>query len=154
MNELMIDEVKVSVYTIPTDQDEADGTLEWDKTTMVVVEIEAGGETGLGYTYAARACQTLIHDVLTDAIRGRPALDIAGAWESMVRATRNLGRPGVVSCAISAIDTALWVLKGKLLAVPVCHLLGVVHPHVPVYGSGGFTTYDDTTMLRRCTSRW
>ena len=140
-----IDEVVVSTYTFPTDQLEADGTLTWSATTMIVVEVTGGGQTGLGYTYAAAACQPLIEQVLADAIQGWPALDIVGAWEAMVRTVRNLGRPGLVSCAISAVDTALWDLKGKLLGVPVCRLLGVVHEAVPVYGSGGFTTYDEST---------
>lgn len=157
MNDVTVDSVKVSVYDIPTDQDEADGTLAWDKTTMVIVEITAGGVTGIGFTYAARACQTLIDDVLTGAVLGRPALDIVGAWEAMVRAIRNMGRPGIVSCAISAVDTALWDLKGKLLDLPVCRLLGVVHEEVPVYGSGGFTTYDESAtrdQIERWVGEW
>ncbi len=140
-----IDEVTASVYTFPTDHPEADGTLSWSETTMIIVEVSGGGQVGLGYTYAAAACQPLIDDMLADAVRGRPVLDVTGAWEAMVRTTRNLGRPGLVSCAISAVDTALWDLKGKLLQTPVCRLLGVVHDAVPVYGSGGFTTYDDAT---------
>ncbi|MEO9138933.1 MAG: enolase C-terminal domain-like protein [Jatrophihabitans sp.] len=138
-----IDHIAVSTYTIPTDQPEADGTLAWSSTTMVLVEVSGGGQTGLGYTYAAPACQPLIEQVLTEAILHRQVLDVSGAWEAMVRAIRNLGRPGLVSCAISAVDTALWDLKGKLLDAPVCRLLGVVHGAVPVYGSGGFTTYDE-----------
>ena len=61
----------------------------------------------------------------------------------MVRAVRNLGRPGLVSYAISAVDTALWDLKATLLGVPVSRLLGQARDAVPVYGSGGFTTYDE-----------
>jgi L-alanine-DL-glutamate epimerase-like enolase superfamily enzyme len=142
-SDITIQDVTASVYRFPTDQPEADGTLAWSSTTMVVVEIRAGGQVGLGYTYAAAACAGLIEQVLTPAIRHRPVLDVTGSWEAMVRAIRNLGRPGLVSCAISAVDTALWDLKAKLLGVPVCRLLGVVHEAVPIYGSGGFTTYDE-----------
>ncbi|TWP33827.1 enolase C-terminal domain-like protein [Leekyejoonella antrihumi] len=138
-----IDQVVVKTYTFPTDQPEADGTLAWSDTTMILVEIRSGAHWGIGYTYAGAACKTLIDGVLAGAISGRPVMDVNGAWEAMVRQIRNLGRPGVVSCAISAVDTALWDLKGKLLDTPVCRLLGVVHPDVPVYGSGGFTTYDE-----------
>jgi L-alanine-DL-glutamate epimerase-like enolase superfamily enzyme len=84
-------------------------------------------------------------------------LDVAGAWQAMVRAVRNLGRPGLVSCAISAMDTALWDLKAKLLGVPVCRLLGATREEVPIYGSGGFTTYDDATaaaQLQRWVGDW
>ena len=41
-----IERINVSVYTIPTDVPESDGTLEWDKTTLVLVEAMAGGLHG------------------------------------------------------------------------------------------------------------
>jgi L-alanine-DL-glutamate epimerase-like enolase superfamily enzyme len=58
-----------------------------------------------------------------------------------------------VSYAISAVETALWDLKGTLLGVPVCSLLGAVRDTVPVYGSGGFTTYD-AAAARAQLERW
>jgi len=140
-----IDDLAVAVYEIPTDQPEADGTLAWEKTTLVMVEAHGGGARGIGYTYATRACKPLIDDVLAPVVAGASAMDVAGNWQAMVRAIRNLGRPGVVSCAISAVDTALWDLKARLLGLSVCSLLGVVHDEAPIYGSGGFTTYDDAT---------
>jgi L-alanine-DL-glutamate epimerase-like enolase superfamily enzyme len=155
--EACIDEVTAQVYEIPTDAPEADGTLAWSSTTLVLVEARAGDQCGIGYTYAAGACSQLITGPLADAVKGHSAVDITGAWASMVRAIRNDGRPGLASCAISAIDTALWDLKGKLLDTPVCRLLGVAHPEVPIYGSGGFTTYDDratTAQLERWVDTW
>ncbi len=140
-----IESVSASVFRFPTDHPEADGTMAWSETTMIIAEVRGGGQVGIGYTYASPACRPLIEQELAAAILHRPAMDIAGCWEAMVRAIRNLGRPGLVSCAISAVDTALWDLKGKLLGLPVSRLLGVVHEAVPVYGSGGFTTYDDST---------
>ncbi|MGI8880229.1 MAG: enolase C-terminal domain-like protein [Jatrophihabitans sp.] len=153
----VVDSVAVRVYRIPTDQAEADGTLAWSDTTMVIVEVGGGGMSGLGYTYAAAACKPLIEDVLAPCVTGRSVLDTSAAWGAMVRAIRNLGRPGLVSCAISAVDTALWDLKGKLLGVPVCRLLGAAHSEVPIYGSGGFTTYDEATaraQLQQWVGKW
>jgi L-alanine-DL-glutamate epimerase-like enolase superfamily enzyme len=147
--DVTVETVSTAVYEIPTDAPEADGTLSWSSTTMVLVEISAGGQHGLGYTYAAGACKDLIDQVLSPAISGCDVLDVGAAWQAMVRAARNLGRPGVVSCAVSAVDVALWDLKGKLLGLPVSRLLGTVQPHVPVYGSGGFTTYDDAAARRQ-----
>jgi len=137
-----IERVDVSVFEVPTPAPESDGTLTWDATTVVVVEPYAGGERGLGFSYATGAWARLIEDVLADAVRGRDAMDVPGAWEAMVRAIRNLGRPGIASMAIAALDIALWDLKGRLVGLPVCALLGQVHAEVPVYGSGGFTSYD------------
>ena len=149
MSDPAVESLTARVYEIPTDQPEADGTLSWDKTTLVVVEAQADGMTGLGYTYAGGACRVVVEDTLAGTVLDRPVLDVAGTWEAMVRAVRNLGRPGLVSCAISAVDTALWDLKGKLLSLPVSRLLGAVHARVPIYGSGGFTTYDEDTTCRQ-----
>jgi len=138
-----VDEVTAAVYEVPTDKPEADGTLAWEKTTLITARVTAGGTSGLGYTYASGACKPLIEGELAGAVVGRSVLDTGAAWQAMVQAVRNLGRPGLVSCAISAVDTALWDLKAKLLDLPVSGLLGQVRKAVPVYGSGGFTTYDE-----------
>jgi L-alanine-DL-glutamate epimerase-like enolase superfamily enzyme len=138
-----VDHVTAAVYEIPTDRPEADGTLAWSKTTLVTVQVTGGGAVGLGYTYAASACKPLIEGELAAAVTGQSVLDTGAAWQAMVRAVRNLGRPGLVSCAISAVDAALWDLKAVLLGLPLGRLLGMVRTEVPVYGSGGFTTYDE-----------
>jgi L-alanine-DL-glutamate epimerase-like enolase superfamily enzyme len=138
-----IQDVAAAVYVIPTDAPEADGTLAWDKTTLVLVTAQAGGEEGTGWTYAAGAAASVVTDVLAGAVRGRSAFDIPGASEAMAREVRNIGRPGVAATAISAVDVALWDLKARLLDVPVTDLLGRARQHVPVYGSGGFTSYDE-----------
>jgi L-alanine-DL-glutamate epimerase-like enolase superfamily enzyme len=136
-----IERIEASAYRIPTDFPEADGTYAWDSTTLVLVEATAGGRQGIGYTYADTATACLIRDTLAAVVTGRNALDTPGCWEAMVRAIRNLGRPGIASMAISAVDVALWDLKGQLLDISLVGLLGAVHDAVPVYGSGGFTSY-------------
>ena len=152
-----VESVAAAAYEIPTDRPEADGTLAWSSTTLVVAQVTGGGRTGTGYTYAAGACKPLIEGPLAAAVHGQSALDGAAAWQAMVRTVRNMGRPGLVSCAISAVDTALWDLKAILLGLPVSRLLGMARPEVPVYGSGGFTTYDQATtraQLERWTGDW
>lgn len=133
--------MEVAAYRIPTDGPESDGTHAWDATTAVVVHVSAGGERGLGVTYADTAAATLVRDTLAAVVTGIDAMDIPAAWLAMVRQIRNLGRPGLVSCAIAAVDIALWDLKARLLGLPLVRLLGAVRDRVPVYGSGGFTSY-------------
>ncbi|HEX5314842.1 MAG TPA: enolase C-terminal domain-like protein [Gammaproteobacteria bacterium] len=144
-----LSKLAVSAYTIPTDAPESDGTLEWDSTTMVLVEVEAGGKTGLGYTYGHQAIATLVRDKLADVITGREAMNTGGAWLAMTRAIRNLGRPGLCSMAIAAVDLALWDLKARLLDLPLARLLGALRDEVPVYGSGGFTSYSDSKLCEQ-----
>jgi L-alanine-DL-glutamate epimerase-like enolase superfamily enzyme len=151
--EVAIEGLDVSAFVVPTDFPEADGTLAWDKTTLVVVEATGGGIHSLGYTYADTATSHLIKDFLTPVVIGRDAMAVPAAWAAMVYAIRNLGRPGIVSMAISAVDAALWDLKARLLDLPLVTLLGAVREGVPVYGSGGFTSYS-VDQLQEQLSGW
>ena len=137
----------VAAYTIPTDAPEGDGTLEWDSTTIVVVHARAGSRVGVGYTYGDKSVAELVRGKLKPVIEGEDAFGVTAIWEKMRGACRNLGRPGIVSMAISAVDIALWDLKAKLLELPLVRLLGQVQDGVALYGSGGFTSYP---MERLC----
>jgi L-alanine-DL-glutamate epimerase-like enolase superfamily enzyme len=132
--------VEVRAYTIPTDSVEADGTLTWDSTTIILVEVEAGDEMGLGYTYGHSAIREVVRHPLAGLLLGRGALDIAARHADMVTALRNSGGPGICASAIAALDIALWDLKAKLLGLPLAALFGAVRPEVAIYGSGGFTS--------------
>jgi L-alanine-DL-glutamate epimerase-like enolase superfamily enzyme len=113
-----VDRVAAAAYEIPTETErESDGTLVWDSTTLVVVEVDAGGRTGLGYT----PCHPPAVDVIVD---------------------RQLGHAGLAMMAVSAIDVALWDLKARLLDVCLADALPRFHESVALYGSGGFTSYD------------
>lgn len=136
-----IEQLAVSAYTVPTDAPESDGTYTWDKTTMVLVEAVAGGKRGTGYSYADVATARLINELLKDIVVGQDAMAVPGIWQQMVQAIRNLGRPGICSMAIAAVDAALWDLKARLLDIPLVTLLGQVRASASVYGSGGFTSY-------------
>jgi len=139
----------VSVYKIPTDAPEADGTFSWDSTTMVLVQLEAGGKHALGYTYADPSTAKLADTLLQQVALGKDAFDHGAIWQAMLKHVRNLGETGIAMMAISAIDNALWDLRARLLDVPLVSLLGIVRNSIPVYGSGGFTTYTDEQLTRQ-----
>ena len=115
----------------------------------MLAEIDAGGAQGIGYSYGHPAQVALIETLLADAIAARDALDIAGCWEAMRHAVRNLGQVGLSAMAIAAIDSALWDLKGKLLGQAVAQLLGRRRDAVPIYGSGGFTSYSERQLTQQ-----
>ena len=144
-----IETVHVAVYTVPTDQPEADGTLAWDATTVVVLQVGVGPTAGLGFTYGPAACAGVARDLLADVVRGADPMNPPGTSQAMIRAVRDVGRPGIASMAISAVDAALWDLKARLLDLPLGALLGRCRDQVPAYGSGGFTTYDDYALRRQ-----
>lgn len=141
-----VEAVDVAVYTVPTEQPEADGTLEWDSTTVLVVHARGGGRTGLGYGYTQAGAASVVSGKLADVVTGRDATDVGGAWAAMWDAVRNYGHTGLVSMAVSAVDVALWDLKAQLLEVPLTVALDAVHEATPVYGSGGFCNYSDAQL--------
>lgn len=145
--------IETTVHTVATDAPEADGTLSWDSTTIVLVRASAGGRTGIGYTYADPACAGVIADVLGPVVEGADPMNVRAAWDGMQRAVRNLGRTGLCGMAVSAVDCALWDLKARLLGVPLISLLGAAREAVPVYGSGGFTSYTDQRLAEQ-TAGW
>jgi L-alanine-DL-glutamate epimerase-like enolase superfamily enzyme len=147
---MRIERLEVSIYRIPTDGPEADGTFHWDATTLVLVEVVAdSGVRGLGFSYTAAAAGKLIEDLLAEVVIGRPVEHVGAAWEAMVRAVRNVGLPGVAATAISAVDTALWDLRARVAELPLFQLLGIYRDNVPIYGSGGFTTYSEKELVKQ-----
>jgi L-alanine-DL-glutamate epimerase-like enolase superfamily enzyme len=138
--------LEASARTIPTDAPESDGTLEWDQTTIVLVRVVAGEHSGLGYTYGDASIAEIVTGPLAAVVCGRDPMDVPGTWSAMRDAMRNAGSVGAGAMAISAIDIALWDLKARILGVALCSLLGRAHDGVPVYGSGGFTSYDDERL--------
>ncbi|HZC19943.1 MAG TPA: enolase C-terminal domain-like protein [Rubrobacteraceae bacterium] len=136
-----VERLEVSAYTVPTDSPESDGTLEWDSTAMILVEASGGGKKGLGYTYGDVSVGKFIESKLVSEVEGKDTLSPPRAWAAMQGAIRNAGRPGVGAMAVSAVDNALWDLKARLLEVPLAAVLPRFHAAVPIYGSGGFTSY-------------
>lgn len=147
--EAPIERIDVSAYRIPTETPESDGTLTWNATTLVLVEAHVGNVTGIGYTYADLATAGLIQNMLVPLVHGQNVMANGAIWATMVAKVRNLGRPGIAAMAIAAVDVALWDLKARLLDVPLVTLLGAARDAVPVYGSGGFTSYSIGELQRQ-----
>jgi L-alanine-DL-glutamate epimerase-like enolase superfamily enzyme len=139
---MRLDRIETTVLRIPTDRPEADGTFQWDSTTVVLVEVRADdGTCGIGWTYASSAAATVVNETLRPAIADLPLEDVRGAWDAMVAGVRNIGRGGVAATAISAVDVALWDLNARAQNRPLFEVLGAGRDSVPIYGSGGFTSY-------------
>jgi L-alanine-DL-glutamate epimerase-like enolase superfamily enzyme len=139
-----VEELTATACTIPVDAregEESDGTATWDSTTIVLVAARAGDTVGHGYTYGDPAVAGVVEETLAGAVCGLDPMATERAWWAMAAEVRNLGRPGIASHAISAVDVALWDLKARLLDLPLFALLGAVRERVAIYGSGGFCSY-------------
>lgn len=110
---------KVRVYVVPTQSDEADGTFEWSKTTVVTVEVGAGGKSGLGITFASKASAVFLDDTLRQVVDASDLFELPRTHERMREALRNAGRPGAGALALSAMDIALHDLTGHVLEQPL-----------------------------------
>ncbi len=145
----LVEALDVSVFVIPTEGKESDGTFEWEKTTLVLVEARAAGKTGLGYTYANKATGAMIKEDLEEVVDGHDVMDVPGAYARMLHRIRNMGRPGISAMAISAVDSALWDLKARVLDLSLAALLGRQRNEAAVYGSGGFTSYSEERLCEQ-----
>jgi L-alanine-DL-glutamate epimerase-like enolase superfamily enzyme len=108
---------------------------------VLVEAVADSGARGLGYTYGGPAAAPLIRDSLARVVVGCPVDDVRRAWGAMIALVRNVGRQGIAATAISAVDVALWDLKARVAGQPLFRLLGAHREAVPIYGSGGFTSY-------------
>jgi L-alanine-DL-glutamate epimerase-like enolase superfamily enzyme len=149
--DIPITSVDAAAFTVPTEQPEADGTLEWESTTMLLVQAHAGGRTGFGYSYTQIGALDVVNGKLADIVVGADALRVGAVWSRMWAAVRNYGQTGLVSMAISAVDIALWDLKARLLDRPLVDVLDAVHDATPIYGSGGFCNYTDRQLADQLT---
>jgi L-alanine-DL-glutamate epimerase-like enolase superfamily enzyme len=140
--EVAIDSVAATAYEIPTaTEHESDGTLVWDSTTIVVVEVSADGRTGLGYTYCDATAAQVVRSKLASILERADPMAPQQVWAQMQQETRQLGHAGIAAMAVSAVDVALWDLKARLLGVCLADVLPRYRDSVPVYGSGGFCNY-------------
>jgi L-alanine-DL-glutamate epimerase-like enolase superfamily enzyme len=148
-----IEQLTVDVLRLPTAFPyETDGTAVWRETTMVLVELRAADAIGLGYSYVDAAAATVIRDLLERHVVGAPAFAMTAIHIAMIHAVRNHGRQGIAACAISAVDVALWDLRGRLLGLSVAALAGAARTRVPTYASGGFTSTPPHALAREIES--
>lgn len=144
-----VEQLTAAAYTVPTDAPEGDGTAGWSETTLVLVQARCGNVVGTGWTYGPASCAALVQDLLAPVVVGSHAMSVLGPWVAMRRVGRNATTAGAVNYAISAVDVALWDLKARLLDLSLVDLFGAARDTVPVYGSGGFTTYDDRQTVEQ-----
>lgn len=128
-----------------------DATRSVETVGMCVVEVTTNqGLTGIGVTYhevGGESIKSLIDCYYAPKIIGRSPFETEVIWEELFHYARGVGRKGLSFCALSAVDIALWDLKGKILNMPLYKLLGGKKKSVPIYASGGWTSYTDDELV-------
>lgn len=126
----LVDGAYAEAFTAPTDAPEADATVAWDATPLILVRVRAGATTGMDYTYGAPAtvavAVAVINEQFADVITGRCGWDVPAANEAMSRAVRNTGRPGLVAAPFRPLTSPCGTSRRGCLACPWCAYSGPV----------------------------
>jgi L-alanine-DL-glutamate epimerase and related enzymes of enolase superfamily len=137
--------VEVHLVETPVKGNFADSTRKVETIGFVVVLVKTDtGRTGLGITYhevGGEAIRECINVDIAPRILGRSPMETEALYDESFAYMRGIGRKGLAFCAYSAIDIALWDLKGQMHDLPLFRLLGGKRNVVPVYASGGWTSY-------------
>lgn len=147
----LIKQVKTDLIAAPIAYGFQDATRKVETVGMCVVQVTTDeGLTGIGVTYhevGGEAIKELIDQYYAPKIIGRTPFETEVIWEELFHYARGVGRKGLSFCALSAIDIALWDLKGKIADMPLYKLLGGTQKEVPIYASGGWTSHDDDALV-------
>ena len=147
-----IKSMSVHLVSVPVPPGLADSTWKIERAGFTVVRvITEQGLEGHGVTYndgsGADAVRSLVEKGIAPRLAGRDPLATEAIWQELVQQFRGIGRKGLAFCAISAVDIALWDLKGKILGLPLYRLLGGSNPEVAVYASGGWTSHSEDALI-------
>lgn len=155
MSSHRIADIRVHLVSAPVTGGFADATRKVETVGFVVVRVITDqGLEGIGVTYhevGGEATKLLIQTNFTPRLLGRDPLQHEVIYNDFVGYLRGIGRKGMMFAALSAIDIALWDLKGKIVDLPLYRLLGGEKTEVPVYASGGWTSYSDEELVEEIT---
>ncbi|MBT5319524.1 MAG: mandelate racemase/muconate lactonizing protein [Chloroflexi bacterium] len=121
----------------------------------IFVQIESDeGVVGVGGPLLGEHLGQIIIDRLAPMILGRDPRSVELLWDQMFRQSPD-GRLGDTLMAISAVDCALWDLKGKAVGEPVARLIGgPTRERIPAYASMLSFSTDDLGLVRERASEW
>jgi len=147
-----IKSMSVHLVSVPVPPGLADSTWKIERAGFTVVRVVTDqGLEGHGVTYndggGADAVRSLVMRSIAPALAERDPLETEVIWQDLTREFRGIGRKGLTFCALSAVDIALWDLKGKILGLPLYRLLGGNNPTVAVYASGGWTSHSEEALV-------
>lgn len=151
MKKHIIKEIEVNLVTEPMKVHLTDATRTVGSIGYLIVRVTTDqGLEGFGVTYnevGGLATRMLIEESLAPMLIGRDPFETEQYWQDMFQYLRGVGRKGLLYCALSAVDIALWDLKGKIIDMPLYKFLGGQKTRLPVYASGGWSSYTDEELV-------
>jgi L-rhamnonate dehydratase len=139
---MKITDVKATLHRIPIEAPLLKEKI-WTPIVFTTVETDQG-VTGYGLTRAAQrhGAKEFINREAAPFLRGKNPLETERVWQQLYKQFNPRGQTGMWSSAVSAIDIALWDIKGKHYQEPVWRLLGGAQNPVPAYVTFGLRNYN------------
>lgn len=111
-----------------------------------------GGVTGSGVTgrFLADQVAHLLNGGINAAAKGMDPLDIEAVTAALAKKFNPRQSTGVFVSALSALDLALWDIKGKVLNQPVARLIGGARAAVPAYATAGLPAFSEAELVNAC----
>jgi len=147
---MKIDNIEAFYVPVTPDKDVADSTWKLETMGYAVVRLSTDdGISGIGYTYdvAGEAIREVVSKNIAPVVMGRDPFATEVIWTDSMNLLRGVGRKGLALCALSIVDIALWDIKAKASGMPLFKLLGGSEKTIPIYGSGGWTSYTETELI-------
>lgn len=137
---MKIVDLLVRAYSAPHETPIANGKYTYAATEIVVCEVITDeGLSGIGWAHGSKIVIDTMLD-LKGRILGQDPFNVERIWDLMYL-PKIYGRKGFETRAISAIDIALWDIKGKVAGRPIRQLLGGYYEEIPAYIAGGYYEY-------------
>ena len=143
---MRIQQVRAFTCDIPLSTPIVMGDLRYDSRDYIVVEVRTDdGLCGIGFGMARYApVAAIVERNLAPLLIGRDPMLNEQLWEAMYFRNLPIAR-GMFMRALSAVDIALWDLKGKVAGMPVWRLLGGARTVIPALIAGGYAAAGKTT---------
>lgn len=151
MTDLKITGIDVHLCETRVKGNFADSTRNVETIGFVVVQVHTDqGIDGIGVTYhevGGEAIRDFVKFAIEPKLKGRNPFETEALYEENFHYMRGVGRKGLAFCAYSAVDIALWDIKGKALGMALYRLLGGSENLAPIYASGGWTSYSKEELV-------
>ncbi|MEM6496684.1 MAG: mandelate racemase/muconate lactonizing enzyme family protein [Pseudomonadota bacterium] len=155
MSDTTITAMRTTLLEVPWGgEPPANGIMPPTHREFLVVELETkGGLTGMGYLQplagGLRTLDACLKEMIAPNVIGRDATAVEEIWQILWKSTYWMGRGGIATWALSAIDVALWDIVGKRAGLPLFRLWGKCRDEVPAYGSGVWRGLERDAMIER-----
>ncbi|MGI9425099.1 MAG: mandelate racemase/muconate lactonizing enzyme family protein [Hyphomicrobiaceae bacterium] len=155
MTDTTITAIRTTLLEVPwSGEPPANGIMPPTHREFVILNIETkGGLTGMGYLQplsgGLHTLDACLKEMIGPRLLGRDATEVEGIWQDLWKSTYWMGRGGIATWCISAVDVALWDIVGQRADLPLYRLWGKCRDAIPAYGSGCWRGLGRDGMIAR-----